>query len=857
MNPHTATLIALSLSIPCLVAAATPESAAPGTLPDAVVQAIINGDISALPQAPEVLNRRIPGFIPTPMSGERENPRDGAHVNAGGNALLLAATLGRVEVLRFLLPLCNREAADARGRTAIVYAAAAGHTECVRLLLDAGVQQTTAALEKAAFYGNHEVVDLLLSRGTQPGRAAEWSLAGGAEHEDLLSRGPVDVDFAMQLAVAHDRQYSVTELTKRGANVQRYGGEWLMLAAKEASAYVVKTLVRAGANPRQKVAGYSGCTPLIWAARWGNEANVTTLLKLGGAVAAEDKEALQMQLYHAVREQQYAAIHQLLRLGADPRYTSKRLKHSALEAAERVGDAKTIRLLRAADFPFLSLHECVRKGKPEQLEQMLAHPDVFPVEAREHSLTALMLAVGANNPTKVRMLLAAGADANAMSSSGSPMLQSYKIAPGVVKLLLQAGADAAAVSCYSTRNAVGYHVDNPVVLRMLLEHGCSASAPCCTDGRTPLMLAVARQCPESVQLLLEKGADVNARNAQGRTALHYIEWQWPIEKSLQIARMLLEHGADVNARDAQGRTPLLTSPGIGSGLVEAPRITPELLDLYIAAGADLHAVDNKGCNALEYALCPHYPSKEMIDILRARGLKARADYELMYALGWDVPRVKELLAAGANPNTRRPQADAEPALSHCQGTATDPNPHADEMVRLLLAAGAEPDATDTQGHAPLMSAVRWGSLCVAEQLLAAGANPRRCDYVAATHHREYNELVALLLRAGAQPAGGEIFPQQQVAQVHELVERGDAMALYRLPSSATHEFRYIDLPPAGDASRRSALMRAAQRGDIRTVRVLLSLGASATKKDATGKTAIDYATAAGHSDIASLLQKAE
>ena len=55
--------------------------------------------------------------------------------------------------------------------------------------------------------------------------------------------------------------------------------------------------------------------------------------------------------------------------------------------------------------------------------------------------------------------------------------------------------------------------------------------------------------PEIVRILVEGGANVNARCIYGLTPLHHAG-------SLEIAVFLVEHGADVNARDNYGRTPL-------------------------------------------------------------------------------------------------------------------------------------------------------------------------------------------------------------------------------------------------------------------------------------------------------------
>src|SRR5579871_30481 len=96
-------------------------------------------------------------------------------------------------------------------------------------------------------------------------------------------------------------------------------------------------------------------------------------------------------------------------------------------------------------------------------------------------------------------------------------------------------------------------------------------------GITPVMYAAFAGSPEAMKFLIDKGADVNAKNAFESTAL-----MWSVTDMKKV-RMLVEGGANVNARSKAGRTPaLLAAMSDGSA---------EIVRLLISKGADLKAVD--------------------------------------------------------------------------------------------------------------------------------------------------------------------------------------------------------------------------------------------------------------------------
>ena len=177
----------------------------------------------------------------------------------------------------------------------------------------------------------------------------------------------------------------------------------------------------------------------------------------------------------------------------------------------------------------------------------------------------------------------------------------------------------------------------------------------------------------------------SARNAELLKAVSFEYGNWD---AADVAR-LLDAGADVNARDAEGRTPLLNAYGVGCDLFEDdPRQeeAAESLNLLLAAGADVQARTPEGHNALDLALC-QYDNEILVRILREKGLVAsKPEYELVWhAMHNHAEEVRRLLAAGVSPDAR--SADGRSAVWAAMPVLNLKN-CSEECLGLLLKAGA-------------------------------------------------------------------------------------------------------------------------------------------------------------------------
>jgi ankyrin repeat protein len=301
------------------------------------------------------------------------------------------------------------------------------------------------------------------------------------------------------------------------------------------------------------------------------------------------------------------------------------------------------------------------------------------VEAKTSpAVQRLIDAIATRDLAQIKSLLAADKTlAKAADGHGSTLLM-HGAANGTVPImqaLLDAGAD---VNAKNTRAATALHwaAGDAAKVKLLLLNGASVDAKT-IEGRTPLFAAATMPGGvPAMRHLLEAGADVNAATLVGTTPLFPA-----VNVSAESTRLLLDHGADPNRATRAGVTPILFTRDAA------------VVSLLVEKGADLRARSKVGETALMDA-----------------------------AVRGDLAAAKLLLARGVDVN----------AVDHRGYTALVLAAHFDgdaaELVRLLLAAGADPHAV-AEGETALSLAARRGETEVTrilrEAVAARPSGPRQ------------------------------------------------------------------------------------------------------------------------------------
>jgi ankyrin repeat protein len=285
----------------------------------------------------------------------------------------------------------------------------------------------------------------------------------------------------------------------------------------------------------------------------------------------------------------------------------------------------------------------------------------------------------------------------------------------------------------------------PEEIKAAIENGANVNAKD-KDGYTALMAAARHlKGAEVVSMLLDRGADVNAKDEDDVTALIYAVIDTLLDT--EVISMLIERGADVNATYTDGRTVLMfVAPSYHV------RHSEKVASMLIERGVDVNAVNNDGETALMMAVQRGRYSEKVISMLLERGadVNAKTKYGgytvLMYAVSsFSTETVPLLIEHGADVNAVN--NNGETALMIASGSQYNA-----ETVSVLLEHGADVNAKSKNGNTALILAA-WRSVeAVVSALLDAGAGieaknnegMRAADYAANNPHLKNTAIYARL-----------------------------------------------------------------------------------------------------------------
>jgi ankyrin repeat protein len=411
---------------------------------------------------------------------------------------------------------------------------------------------------------------------------------------------------ALHWAVRANDLETIRLLLRAGANakaVNRYGVMPLSLAATNGDASAIEALLSAGADPNSALP--EGETVLMTAARTGGAAAVKLLIDHGADVGARERWQGETALMWAAAENHAEATKLLIAAGAELNGRSNKL-----EFAKFAFNGSTMVSTPMPRGQLTPLMMAARQGAVEGV-RVLAEAGADLNLTDSDGTTALVMAIVNGHNEVASLLLEKGADPNIADASGMAALYAIvdqrTTGPGINRPPRKPTGDVDTLDLLGTLLARGAK-PNARLKTPILQRFHNTGDPLLTDGATPLMRAAKSTDVAAMRLLLENGAnpslmtrnfatplmfaaglgggrnrtegaaleavglclqwgaEVNAFDKTGQTALHVA-----VQRSDAIVKLLAEHGAELDIRDKDGRTPLDVALGVQASAFQGPR----------------------------------------------------------------------------------------------------------------------------------------------------------------------------------------------------------------------------------------------------------------------------------------------
>ncbi|XP_035380821.1 transient receptor potential cation channel, subfamily N, member 1 [Electrophorus electricus] len=650
---------------------------------------------------------------------------------------------------------------------------------------------------------------------------------------------------ALHVAAAHSKD-DIVKLLARKADPNAPGGPKGQLPLHYASSRptgspsTVQTLLRLSSKEARLVADKDGCIPLLLAVEAGNVGIVKELL------SSQSEPQLQAQragvgdtaLHVCCRRKDVEIAKVLVEFGANLDFQNGE-GQTPLHIASWEGDETMLKLFyqnkanpNIVDKMDRSpLHIAAERGHTNVVEILTEKFKSNVLARTKDGSTLLHIASQCGHPETALAFLKKGVPLHMPKKSGAVCLHAAakRGHAAVVKSLLLKGAhvDATTKDGLTALHVAVQHC-KPAVVQVLLGFGAQVQLGGGKALETPLHIAARVKEGEKVaEMLLKSGADVNAEQENGETAMHVTARHG----GLQMMRALIEEGADLTWRSKAGENPLHAAVRhCHAHMVEAI----------------LNCLTNERSRE-EAELCAQQENQNGETALH---LAAELRKDMLHRDEEDVLIIRTLMEYNADITAATRQAGETP-LHYCARVGND------AVLREMLASVTSSrlqmaiNKHAKNGRSPLLLAAKRGHTAVVRVLLENSARVDVFDEEgkAALHlaaEQGHDDVADVLL---SHKAFVNAKTKLGLTPLHLSAQAGSAHLVRLLVEAHQASVDALSL------TKQTPLHLAAISGQLDVCSSLLNLSADVTATDIHGQTPLHLAAESDHSEVVRLFLK--